>query len=296
LCSVQPMTKSTGIVHYLDFLYDPAGGNPAVPGEFVSDYAQYVSEQDTVPEVQLTLTHADITMDTKKLKAEWSTEVRQNLAADHGLDIASEMVNFMADEIAREVNALLINDMRLTADPNGVITAGNVNFGCLLPAAGYVNLGDWQKELYRHILQADALVRAQRRARTNWLVCGPNALIRLMRLENWRMAALDAEGRDWNVGINRVGTLEGNPSYKVYSCDADFFPTEMILLGRRGPEWPDAGEIYCPFIPIFTTPVFVDPNTFCEREAVMSRFGYRKVIGNAFSTVTCLPAAQGVVW
>lgn len=296
LMSVQPMTKSTGVVHFLDFLYDPSAGNPAVPGQFVSDYAQYVSEQAAVPEVMLQLTHSDITMDTKKLKAEWSSEVRQNLRADHGLAIEAEMVNFMADEIAREVVAMLLNTMRLAADPAGNITAGNVNFGCLLPAAGYVNLGEWQKELYRHALQADGLVRAQRRGRTNWMVAGQNALIRLMRLENWSATTMDPEAAEWDVGINRVGTLDGNPKHRVYGADPDFWPTEVIMVGRKGPDWYDSGMVYCPFIPMYTAPLFVDPNTFCERIAVMSRFGYAKVVGNSLATVTCLPAAQGVPW
>jgi len=296
LMSVQPMTKSTGVVHFLDFLYDPTLGNPAIPGEFCSDYAQYVSEQAAVPEVKLSLTHADITMDTKKLKAEWSSEVRQNLRADHGIAVEAEMVNFMADEIAREVVALLMNTMRTAADPAGNVTAGNVNFGCLLPAAGYVELGTWQKELYRHILQADGLVRAQRRGRTNWVIAGPNALIRLMRLETWSATTSDSEAAEWDVGINRVGTLDGQPKYKVYGADADFWPTELIMVGRKGADWYDSGMVYCPFIPLFTAPAFVDPNTFCERVAVMSRFGYSKVVGNSLATVTCQAAVQGVGW
>ena len=293
LCSVQPMNKSTGLVHYLDIVADPSNADFSIPGHWNSEYAQHISEQTAVREMGLTVTSAAITMDTKKLSAEWSTEVRQNLQYDHGIGIAETMMTAMVDEIAREVNALLLNDMRLTADPLGNITAGNVNYGTQLPAAGYTNLSDWRREIYTAVLQADALVRAQRRARTNWIVAGPSALIRLMALEQWTASANDASGYDWNVGINRVGTISGNPTYNVYGVDADIFPTAVMLLGRRGPEWPDAGEVYCPWIPLYTTPVITAAATFCERESAMSRFGYRKVVGNAYATVTCL-AQPGV--
>lgn len=296
LMSVQPMSKSTGLVHYLNFVYDPGAGDPAIPGQFISDYGNYISEQAAIPEVSLTLTHADVTTDTKKLKAEWSTEVAQNLRMDHGLDIASEMINFMADEIAREVNAELLNTLRTGADPLGNVSAGNVNWGCTMPAAGYTNQTEWNRELYTAILRADTLVRAQRRARTNWMVCGANALVRLMRLEHWTASAYDEAAADWNVGISRVGTLDGNPSYKVYSADADIWPTDFIMVGRKGSAWPDAGMVYCPMIPFYTSGLFIDPNTFCQREAVMSRFGYLKVVGNAYASVTTQPGVQGLDW
>jgi hypothetical protein len=296
LVSTQPMTKPTGEVVYLNFLYDPSGGDPSQQGEFVSDYAQYISEQEAMKEVKLTLTKSNITMDTKKLRAEWSTEARQDLYAGYGLDIAGELINFMADEIAREVNALFINQMLLAADPNGVITAGNVNFGCTMPAAGYQNQTEWDRKLYQFMLRGDGLIRAARRARANWAVCGSNAIIRLQSLQNFVMTTQDAEARDWNIGLNLVGTLQGEPNLKVYSCDADFMNSETILLGRKGPEWYDAGMVYCPYIPLFTTAPFINDKSFCESEAAMSRFGYKKIIGGAFATVTCQPGVQGVDW
>ncbi len=296
LCSVQPMNRSTGIVHFLNFLYDPSLGDPAIPGQFQSEYAQHISEQSPMREVKLTLSHSDITMDTKKLRAEWSTEVRQNILADFGLNIASEMVNFMADEIAREVNALLLNVMRTAADPAGIITAGNINYGTAMPLLGYTNHTEWERKLYQFILRGDGLIRATRRARANWVVAGQNALIRLMSLQSWVATTGDPEARDWEVGLNLIGTIQGSPTLKVYGCDADFFPTDLLLLGRKGPEWPDAGTIFCPFIPLYVTTPFVADGTFCESESAMSRFGYAKVVGNCYATVTTQPGVVGVDW
>lgn len=296
LCSVQPMNKPTGRVHYLDFLYDPSMADPSQQQHWVSDYAQNVSEQAVIPQMMLQIVGYDMLTDTKKLHAEWSTEVMQDLRAEHGLDIASLMLSAMSDEIAREINQFLLDVMLNNADPHyGVVTAGNQNYGTQIPAAAaWPNgtLAEWRKEIYTAIIAADLNVQNARYRPTNWIVASPTALTYLTRCEGWKAWTADDESREWNVGINRVGSIEGSPGWKIFVSQG--IAQNTMLLGRKGSDWPDAGMVYSPYIPIYTTPVLTEPRTLCNREAVMSRFGYRKVIGNMFATLTVQPGVPGI--
>jgi hypothetical protein len=296
LCSVQPMNMPTGRVHYLDFLYDPSGADPSQMSDWVSDYGNNISEQAAIPQMKLQIVGYDIGTDTKKLHAEWSTEAMQDLRAEHGIDIAGVMLSAMSDEIAREINAFLLNQMLLAADPHyAVVTAGNQNYGTQVPAAAVWpngTLAEWRKEIYTAIISADLNVQNARYRPTNWIVCSPTAMSYISRLESWRAWTANDEAREWNVGINRVGTIESAPGWAIYV--SQHIAQNTMLLGRKGSDWPDAGMVYAPYIPIYTSPILTEPSTLCNREAVMSRFGFQKVIGNMFATVTLQPGVAGV--
>jgi len=295
IMSVQPMPSTTGKALYLDFQYDPGGGDPSVPGEFESEYGNNISEQTAIPEVKMVISEADVETDIKKLKADWSTEAAMRLRLDYGLDASSEFVQFMSGEIAREVNAKLINSMRLDTDPKGNITAGNINFGCTAPAAGYTQQ-EWDREIWLFLLRTNALITATRRRPANWAICGENALMRLQRNETFKLVQQDGAGQNYETGINLVGVIEAAPRLSIYSCASDFFPAESVLLGRKGPDWYDSGAVYCPIVPFYASPVFVDPDDLCQKQAVMSWFGYKKLVGNAFATLTCQAGTTGTPW
>lgn len=293
LCSVQPMNRSTGNATFLDIQYDPSGSDPSNLGQFDSDYGVQTSEQVTLAAMMLQIVTQALTMQNHKLQAEWSTEAWQDMRADWGLDIATVMLSALADEIAREINGHLIERMLNATDRNAVATAGNITWRTGLPAAGYQDLSEWAKELYTAILRANALVINAYYRPTNWILSGVNAHIRLTKLENWKVWSGDRDGMDWDVGIRRVGSIEGDPGWRVYV--SQYMPSGRMLLGRKGSEWPDAGYIYAPYIPLYTTPIQTDPNTLCNREAVQSRYGEVKAVGNMFATVT-VASGTGVPW
>jgi hypothetical protein len=294
--SVQPMNRSQGRAVYLDFVYDPSLGDPSNVSEFCSEYGNNVSEQTAIPQVKLTIDDHAINMDVKKLAADWSVEVGQNLRLDYGLDAANEFTAFMAREIAQEVNALLLNDMLNGADPNGVVSAGNLNYGCTRPAAGQYTQREWNAELYTFLQLASHLIQLGRQRPATWAIAGLNALARLRQNDSFVIVNADQDNRRAQTGIALVGTLEAAPRIDVFSCGPQFMNAETILLGRKGPDWYDAGAVYCPLIPLYVAGPFVDPADMCTKLALMSRFGYLKVVGNAFSTVTCLPGVAGTPW
>lgn len=41
----------------------------------------------------------------------------------------------------------------------------------------------------------------------------------------------------------------------------------------KGPSLVDAGYVYAPYVPIYKTPIVLDPNSFLTRKGIMTRYG-----------------------
>lgn len=292
LMSVQPMNRSTGYAYYLDFQTDPGGGELGAGGtsEVASDYANNVSEQATIPAIKLSIARGAITMDTKKLKYDWSVEVGQDLQMDFGLDAGAELLNAGGQEIAREIFYWLLNTLLNDLDLRGRgPTMGNQNFGLALPAAGYDNLPEWRRDIFQYITNGDALVEDASGRNTNWIIAGTQAAARLRGMENYKL--WEGEQMPAEIGIERVGTIAGSPRWAVYST-RNFPNSYQMLLGRKGNTWNDAAMVYCPYIPVYVSPVHVTED-LCKVQAMMSRFGKAKVDARLLTTITMQPGVAG---
>ena len=72
---------------------------------------------------------------------------------------------------------------------------------------------------------------------------------------------------------------------KIYVPKQKKSPTEKLIVGKRKIKF-DAGYVYAPYIPLWTTPLIHDPNDFTPRRGVMTRYAKKMVNGNFFATVT----------
>jgi hypothetical protein len=73
--------------------------------------------------------------------------------------------------------------------------------------------------------------------------------------------------------------------WNVY-CDPWFPYTNKMLLGYKGTSWMEAGYVYSPYIPLYTTPVWTVPATFKTTRGIMSRYAKKAVVPELYSTVT----------
>ena len=91
-----------------------------------------------------------------------------------------------------------------------------------------------------------------------------------------------ADAQTENIGVIRFGTLA--QKYKVYKHP--WFTANTILMGYKGTSWIETGYVYAPYIPLWVTPLILDPNDFTPRRGIMTRFAKKMVNGNFFATVT----------
>jgi len=283
LVSVQPISQPTAKVFYLDFVFgDNVGGVSA--GESIYDkkektFADRTPETGDVHSIKLKLTDSDIAAVEKALKAEWTLELEQDLMAYHGLSVESELMAILQQEIVIEVDGLILYDMLSNA------SAGNVTWNTL----GFLvdDKSTWEKEqykktIYNTLIDASNLIFKKRYRYGTWIIGHPDAIVRLEKLEDFKTL----EGgvpEEASIGRHQVGTLLGK--WKVYKDP--FWPdATKLLMGYKGATWSDTSAFYAPYIPLYTTPLLIDPNTFTPRRALMSRFAYGTLIGDGLATIT----------
>ena len=279
LVSVQPMSRPDGKVFYLDFYRsaDPGTQSDRVDLSSDEDYADR-SPGAAVKEVTFKVSSSSVTAKEKALKAKWQLETQQDLKAYHGEDAETLLMGVTADEIIRET------DMEIILDIESNVGAGNVNWSYTVPSTGaYSNIDPkvYKETLYDAITDCNNLIFKKVFRNATWIIADPDTCARMEKLEKFKLFE-GADDATENVGIIRFGTLA--QKYKVYKHP--WFTANKMLMGYKGVSWIETGYVYAPYIPLYTTPLIIDPNDLTPRRGVMTRFAKKMVKSGFFGTVT----------
>lgn len=226
----------------------------------VVNYEYNLECQQDLPEVNLVVESEDIVAKTRKLKAAWSYEAQQDLRSQHNLDAEAELTAVLAQEINLEIDREVLTDLRLNA---GTVAAWDFN----------TSLGDTIKEkyesLYVKIVEVSNVVhRKTLRGGANWLVTSPE-VASIFETATAGFAPAPSETFTSSLGIQYVGTV--NNRWRLYKDP--LFPTNQILMGYKGDSYMDSGYFYSPYVPLTQTPVVLDPESFCPRKGILTRYG-----------------------
>lgn len=255
---------------------------PATEATVTIDYQLSPAEgEDNVAEMKLSMTSDSVVAETKKLKAQWTLEAQQDLMAYHGLNAENELLTVMGNEIIREIDRLIINHLLRVA------SAGNVNWSSSMPVDEDGNSTyagsqrEYEQTLFHAILDANNLIYRKRFQNANWIVADPDTCTLLEKLDGYKELNEEWVGGA-GQGVERFGVLRNR--FTVYK-DPGMKPNTM-LLGYKGNTFFETGYVYAPYIPLYTTPIMLDPNDFTPRRGVMTRFARKPVITDYYATVT----------
>ena len=224
------------------------------------NYEYNLECQQDLPEVNLVVENEEIVAKSRKLKAAWSYEAQQDLRSQHNLDAEAELTAILAQEINLEIDREVLTDLRLNA---GTVAAWDFNTA----------LGDTIKEkyesLYVKIVEVSNVVhRKTLRGGANWIVTSPE-VASIFETATAGFAPQPSETFTSSIGIQYVGTVAAR--WRLYKDP--LFPTNQILLGYRGDSYMDSGYFYCPYVPLTQTPIVLDPESFCPRKGILTRYG-----------------------
>jgi len=211
---------------------------------------------------------------TRKLSARWTFEAAQDAQSMHGLDIEAEIMAALAQEITVEIDQEILGSLRSLAATDFAYDQAAVS-----GTATFV--GDEHAALAVLINRAANLIAQRtRRGAGNWAVVSPAALTVLQSATTSAFARTTEGTFEAPTNTKFVGTLNGAMRIYVDSYASD---SQAVLVGYKGSSEADAAAFYCPYIPLMSSGVVLDPSTFEPVVGFMTRYGYVELTNTASS-------------
>jgi hypothetical protein len=303
LVGVQPMTGPVGQIHTLRVRYaqsltdNSAAQTSVTAGEEALSPFKIAQAYSTVPQNTATATSyngaATATMEgtggkqisvqilkqaveakTRKLQARWTFESAQDAQAMHGIDVEAEIMAALAQEITAEIDQEILLSLRSLA-----ATEFTYNQATVSGTATFV--GDEHAALAVLINRvANLIAQRTRRGAGNYAVVSSAALTVLQSATTSAFARTTEGTFEAPTNTKFVGTLNGSMRVFVDSYASDTTP---VLVGYKGSSEADAPAFYCPYIPLMSSGVVLDPTTFEPVVSFMTRYGYIELTNTASS-------------
>ena len=255
-------------------------GSAAVNANFTATYRVYeeLEFEDKIGEVSFDLESVTVSVTERKLRAQWSPELAQDVSAFHNIDAEAELTALLSEQVAAEIDREILRDLRKGAawslrwDYNGWKRGTTAN-----PLTQYTQK-DWNQTLITAINQISAQIhKSTLRGGANWIVVSSEISAIFDDLEYFHVSNASPEQDQYNMGIERVGTLAGR--YQVFRDP--YFPPNTILLGHKGSSLLDTGYVYAPYVPLQLTPTMYNPFNFTPIKGIMTRYA-KKMVNNRF--------------
>jgi len=212
---------------------------------------------------------------SRKLSARWTFEAAQDAQAIHGVDVEAEIMAALAQEITAEIDQEVIGSL---------INLAGTAYGTYDQAAvsGQANfVGDQHAALAVLVNRAaNDIASRTRRGAGNYIVVSPTALTILQSATTSAFARTTEGTFEAPTNTKFVGTLNSSVRVYVNHYAGDAAP---ILIGYKGANEMDAPAFYCPYIPLMSSGVVLDPNTFEPTVSFMTRYGYVELSNSASS-------------
>ena len=298
LVGVQPMTGPVGQIHTLRVRYadkfDSTAGVDTTAGEEAlspfkiaagysggaDDKAAHTAsmEAEAGNKISIQVVKETVEAKSRRLSARWTFEAAQDAQAMHGLDVEAEILAALAQEITTEIDQEILTSLRSLAGADDVydqdLTSGTPHF-----------VGDRHAVLAIMMNQQANLIAARtRRGAANWAVVSPTVLTVLQSATTSAFARTTEGTFEAPTNVKFVGTLNGTMRVYVdtYYTDGGAAHAD-VLMGYKGSTETDAAAFYCPYVPLMSSGVVMDPGTFEPVVSFMTRYGYKELTNTANS-------------
>jgi len=294
LVGVQPMTGPVGQIHTLRVRYadafnstsgtDTTAGDEALsPFKIAEGYSGAADDKGASTaalegsagnRLSIQILKQTVEAKSRKLSARWTFESAQDAQSQHGIDVEAEIMAALAQEITAEIDQEIIASLNSLAG-----TSGTFNQAAVSGTATFV--GDEHAALAVLINRAaNEIAQRTRRGAGNWAVVSPQALTILQSATTSAFARTTEGSFEAPTNTKFVGTLNNAMKVYVNTYAAD---DSAVLVGYKGTSESDAAAFYCPYIPLMSSGVVLDPDTFEPVVSFMTRYGYVELNNTASS-------------
>ena len=310
IAGVQPMTQPTGLIFAMKSKYSTQDGAEALFNEADTDFSGTGTHAGSNPvdgaytkgtgmttanaedlgagvafgQMAFSIEKTTVTAQTRALKAEYTTELAQDLKAVHGLDAEGELSNILSSEILGEINREVLRTVYISAKVGAQVgTAAAGTFDLDVDANGRWSVEKFKGLMFQIEREANAIAQTTRRGRGNFIICSSDVASALA------MAGVLDYAPALSTGLNVdeasttfAGVLNGK--YKVYvdPYSANQANTQFFVTGYKGTSAFDAGLFYCPYVPLEKVRA-IDPATFQPKIGFKTRYG---MVANPFTSLS----------
>jgi hypothetical protein len=295
LVGVQPMTGPVGQIHTLRVRYADSSNSTVAGEEALSPFkiAEAYSGNDVAAgaaakaastatlegqagkRLSIQILKQTVEAKTRKLSARWTFEAAQDAQAQQGIDIEAEVMAALAQEITAEI------DQEILASLASLAGTASQTYDQAAVSGTATFVGDEHAALAVQINRVSNLIAQRtRRGAGNWAVVSPFALTILQSATTSAFARTTEGTFEAPTNTKFVGTL--NSAMKVY-VNSYANDDTAVLVGYKGASESDAAAFYCPYIPLMSSGVVLDPSTFEPVVSFMTRYGYVELSNTASS-------------
>ena len=283
----QPIVNASGdLTMLVDLTYPGQDGyqpfsaaTSAVTFNFAYRVYSDLEEDSEMAEVTFGLDEVTVSVETRKMRSQWTPELAQDVSAFHNIDAEAELTALLSEQMAAEIDREVLRDLRRGAawtlrwDWNGWRKYSSPYYG---------TQKDWNQTLIMKINQISAQIhKAVLRGGASWIVVSPEISAVLDDLEYFHVSNAAPEQDRYNMGIEKIGSLNGR--YEVYRDP--YSPANTMLIGHKGNSILESGYIYAPYVPMQLTPVMYNPFDFKPIRGIMTRYAKKMVLNRYYGRI-----------
>lgn len=280
IAGVQPMTGPTGLIFAMRSKYNAMSGNTSTEAfyneadtAFSGTGTQAGSTGDaatantgvgmntataealgSVPgsndfaEMAFSIEKVTVAADSRALKAEYTTELAQDLKAVHGLDAETELANILSSEILVEINREVVRTIYNTAVTGAESTSTAGIFDMDVDANGRWSVEKFKGLMFQIEQEANAIAKATRRGKGNIVICSSDvaSALQMAGVLDYTPALNSNALNVDDTGNTFAGVLNGR--FRVYIDP--YAGSNYVVVGYKGSSAFDAGLFYCPYVPL----------------------------------------------
>ena len=304
ICGVQPMTGPTGLIFAMRARYGSQGGAEAMYNEADTDFAGTGTHANSLPggavtsgtgmttaaaealgdgggtnyaEMAFSIEKVTVAAKTRALKAEYTTELAQDLKAVHGLDAETELANILQTEILTEINREVIRTIYDVAVAGAAGAATPGTFDLDVDANGRWSVEKFKGLMFQIEQEANAIAKGTRRGKGNVVICSSDvaSALQMAGVLDYTPALNSNNLEVDDTGNTFAGVLNGR--FRVYVDP--FAGANYLVVGYKGSSAFDAGLFYCPYVPLQMVRA-VGENSFQPKIGFKTRYG---MVSNPFA-------------
>ena len=230
---------------------------------------------DAWNEMAFSIERTDVSVKSRKLKAQFSRELAYDLKNIHNMDAETELANILSTEITAEIDREILRTINVAAVLGAQSAAVPGLFDLAADSDGRWLVEKFKGLLFQIELEANRVAIETRRGRANRVICSSNvaSALNMAGVLDYNPALASNMNVDPTAGTY-AGILMGK--YQVYIDP--YAGRDYVTVGYKGDNSWDAGIFYCPYLPLEMYRA-VGEDSFAPKIGFASRYG---IIANPY--------------